>query len=130
MDMIERCMEVGLPSPDFEERAGIFVSTLWRDWLTEKFFGTLNLNDRQRKILSLLLQQRYVANAQYQDLTGASRATAKRDLEGLVKKGLIILEGAGRGARYRVPKKRPINGSNGSNNLHKRHLVISLRVTR
>ena len=42
------------------------------------------------------------------------RATAKRDLEDLVRKGVLVLMGAGRGAFYNMPKKRLINGSNES----------------
>ena len=47
MDMIERCGEAGLPAPDFEERAGQFVTTLSRDWLTEEVIAGYNLNDHQ-----------------------------------------------------------------------------------
>ncbi|MFC1825642.1 ATP-binding protein [Thermodesulfobacteriota bacterium] len=114
LDMIRLCRETGLPEPDFKQRGNQFVVTLWRDWLTEKFVGALNLNDRQKKAFNILLQQRRMTNTQYQEITGVSRATAKRDLEELVQKGLIILEGAGRGAHYRVPKKRLINDSNGN----------------
>jgi len=55
-----------------------------------------------------------LTNAKYQEITGTSRATAKRDLEELVHKGLIILIGTRRGAYYQVPKKWLINGSYGS----------------
>lgn len=46
-------------------------------------------------------------------VTGASRSAAKRDLEDLVEKGLLVLRGAGRGAYYETPRKRPRNGPNG-----------------
>jgi predicted HTH transcriptional regulator len=39
---------------------------------------------------------------------------AKRDIEDLVRKGLLVPKGAGRGAYYELPNKRLINGSNGS----------------
>jgi ATP-dependent DNA helicase RecG len=74
----------------------------------------MRLNDRQQKAINFLRQLRRVTNAKYQEVTGTSRATAKRDLEELVSKGLVILIGSGRGAYYQVPKKRLINGSNGS----------------
>ena len=32
--MIELCRDAGLPEPQFEQRSGSFVITLWRDWLT------------------------------------------------------------------------------------------------
>lgn len=53
-------------------------------------------------------------NTGYQKLTGVSRATAKRDLDELVKLGLLKLEGAGRSTRYRLSGNRLKNGSNGS----------------
>jgi len=46
--MIELCREAGLPEPDFELRAGSFIVTLWRDWLTTTVIAQLGLNARQR----------------------------------------------------------------------------------
>ena len=37
--MIELCREAGLPEPQFEQRSGFFVVTLWRDWLTTGSYG-------------------------------------------------------------------------------------------
>lgn len=50
--MIELCAEAGLPEPDFEERAGFFVLTLWRDRLTADAAAGFDLNDRQREALA------------------------------------------------------------------------------
>jgi predicted HTH transcriptional regulator len=113
-DMIADCRKAGLPEPDFEQRGPHFVVTVWRDWLTETVIDMLKLNNRQKKAINVFRQERRVTNSNYQEITGASRATAKRDLEELVRKGLLILTGAGRGAYYQVPKKRLINGPNGS----------------
>ncbi len=113
-DMIADCRNAGLPEPDFEQRGPYFVVTVWRNWLTAEVMKSLGLNDRQQKAINFLRQQRRVTNGQYQELTGVSRATAKRDLEELAHKGLLVLKGAGRGAYYQIPKKRLINGSNGS----------------
>lgn len=112
--MIELCREAALPEPDFELRAGSFVITLWRDWLTAEVLAALALNDRQRKALPMIRQQGRMTNSEYQIVTGATRATAKRDLEDLVQKGVIAPMGSGRGAHYEFSKKRLINGSNGS----------------
>ena len=59
-------------------------------------------------------QQRRLTNAEYQQFTGTSRPTAKRNLEYLVNRGLLLPGGAGRGAFYAIPAKRVGNGSNGS----------------
>lgn len=113
-DMTDDCKSAGLPEPDFEQRGPHFVVTIWRNWLTEDLIKSSGLNDRQQKAMKMIREQRRVTNIQYQETTGASRATAKRDLESLVNKGILTLVGAGRGAYYQVPKKRLINGSNGS----------------
>lgn len=110
-DMIAHCRKAELPEPDFEQRGPHFVVTLWRDWLTEKAIDELNFNNRQKNAIAVFRQERRVTNTKYQEITGASRATAKRDLLELVQKGLLIPTGAGRGAHYQVPKKRLINGS-------------------
>ena len=48
------------------------------------------------------------------DIMLTTRSTAKRDLEDLVKKGVILPKGRGRGAYNEFLKKRPIIGSNES----------------
>jgi len=88
LDMIVRCREKGLPEPDFEQRAGQFVVTIWRDWLTAEAIEAFKLNDRQKKAINVFRQERRVTNSKYQEITGASRATAKRDLEELGRKRL------------------------------------------
>jgi len=45
---------VGFEAPDFEERAGQFVTTLWRDWLTKEVMAGYNLNERQKKATNRL----------------------------------------------------------------------------
>jgi predicted HTH transcriptional regulator len=112
--MIALCREAGLPEPDFELRDGFFVVTLWRDWLTDQVVGELNLNDRQMKAIAVIRQQRRLSNSDYQSVAGATRPTAKRDLEDLVRKGVLVPQGRGRGAHYELLKKRLVNGSKGS----------------
>lgn len=114
LDMIAQCRDAGLPEPDFEQRSDQFVVTLWRDWLTTQVIASLDLNERQQRAIKYISQERHITTIRYQEITGASRATTKRDLSDLVKQGVLVLKGAGRGAYYEVPKKRLINGSNGS----------------
>lgn len=90
------------------------MQTLYRDWLTEAVFKELDLNPRQRQALIAAKAERRLTTARYQEWTKASRATAKRDLDELVKKGVLVATGAGRGAGYEISVKRLINGSIGS----------------
>lgn len=114
LDVIRHCREAGLPAPEFEQRGNQFVVTLCRDWLTAEVLAGLNLNDRQMAAMGIIRQQRRITTGEYQEVTGTTRATAKRDLERLVIKGLLEPMGAGRGAHYELPKKRLKNGSIGS----------------
>jgi ATP-dependent DNA helicase RecG len=114
LDMIARCREAGLPEPEFRQDGNQFVQILHRDWLTEEVFKKFGLNARQCKALSAARTERRLTNALYQKWTGASRPTAKRDLDELVKKGILIATGAGRGTAYEISAKRLKNGSIGS----------------
>ena len=113
-DMIDACRAVGIPEPDFQQRGPHFAVTLWREWLTDEVLVGLGLNERQLKALPAIRRQSRFANSDYQAATGSSRATAKRDLEALIAKGLIVPKGSGRGAYYEFTRKRPNNGPNGS----------------
>ena len=103
--MIVLCREVGLPEPDFEQRAGQFVVTLWRDWLTGEVMATLGLNERQKKSVSYVRQEGRISNTIYQTLTGVAKRTAHRDLTELVEKGVFRRVGkTGKGTFYEFMK--------------------------
>jgi predicted HTH transcriptional regulator len=111
---IARCREWDLPEPEFRQDGGQFVLTLWRDWLTVEVLASLALNERQVKAVGFIRREGRLTNQQYQEITDASRATAKRDLEDLVTKGVLARLGTGRAVHYEVAKKRLRSGSNGS----------------
>ncbi len=68
------------------------------------------LNERQKKALNAMLEAGVggftggMTNKKYAHLTKTSPATAQRDLAQLVELGCLVLEGAGRGARYELPR--------------------------
>lgn len=107
--MIELCQEAGLPEPQFAQRGGSFVATIWRDWLTQEVLAGFNLNERQMKAIEYVKSHQLVTNAEYQHVVGCPQRTATRDLNELVQKGIVELEGKGRGAQYRLLRKRAIN---------------------
>jgi len=102
------------PNPKFDPAENRFRVTIWRNWLTDDRMKVLNLNERQVKAVQFLKSDIRITNTEYQRLTSVSRATAKRDLDEMVKLGLVKLEGASRSAHYRLTGNRLINGSNGS----------------
>jgi Fic family protein len=67
-----------------------------------------DLNTRQRKAVNTLLDagpggfEGGMSTRKYESLTSTSRATASRELIGLVSLGLLVAEGGGRSTRYRV----------------------------
>jgi predicted HTH transcriptional regulator len=77
-------------------------------WLTTEVLATLGLNERQIRAVAFLKSTARITNADYQSVTGATRPTAKRDLEDLVKKRVVAPMGGGRGSYYELP------GRNGS----------------
>ena len=108
-DMIADCRKAGLPEPDFEQRGPHFVVTLWRDWLTAEVLDHLELNDRQMLGVKTLKVERQITTMAYQSLVGCSRRTAARDLDELLKKGIIQRQGAGRSAYYLLARNRAIS---------------------
>jgi len=110
--MIRESLAHSLPEPDFEQRGGEFVTTLWRDWLTERILNELNLNDRQRQAVALVKAAGRMNNADYQKLTRAIKKTASRDLEDLKRKRVFKKIGkTGRGTYYVLASKGDKKGT-------------------
>jgi predicted HTH transcriptional regulator len=108
LDMIARCREAELPEPDFEQRAGQWVVTLWRDWLTEKVMLGLDINERQRKAIKFAKQNGRITNKEYQQLANVTDRTALREFRELLDKGIIEKIGTtGRGTHYVISQKKP-----------------------
>jgi predicted HTH transcriptional regulator len=103
-DMIADCREAGLPEPDFEQRGPHFVVTLWRDWLTAEVLAGLNLNERQLQAIAYVKKTGKITNTDYQQLSGATRKTAARDLDDLVVKKVFIRLGEKRGSHYMLAR--------------------------
>jgi len=111
--MIELCREAGLPEPDFALRAGSFVITLWRDWLTDEVLARLDLNERQRQAIAFVKAQGQITNRNLREQSGVTIRTASRDLEDLVRRGVLTKVGAtGRSTFYVMARKLDTNRTN------------------
>jgi ATP-dependent DNA helicase RecG len=75
-DMISECHAAGLPEPTFEQNGAHFVTTIWRDWLTDAVMDELGLNERQKKGVTLCKRTSRITNTEYQAVLDVSRATA------------------------------------------------------
>lgn len=113
LDMIQLCRDAGLPEPDFIQQGGQFVTTIWRDWLADAVLEGLDLNERQKKAVAYVKTTGRITNREYQQLTGAIPRTSARDLEELVRKGILRKMGAtGRASHYVLGRKQDINRTN------------------
>jgi len=104
--MIALCRDANLPEPDFEQRQGFFVLTLWRDWLTNELLAGFHLNERQLQAITYLKTHRRITNSEYQKLTGLIRKTASRDLNTLVEKGIVERRGEKRSSHYVLRRRQ------------------------
>lgn len=106
--MIRESVKHLLPEPGFKQRAGEFVTTVWRDWLTEEVMAALPLNDRHRIAIRQVKTTGRITNAEYQRLTHAPARTATRDLTVLVRLGVLARQGDGQGTVYTLKTDRAI----------------------
>lgn len=112
LDMIALCREAGLPEPEFCQDGGQFVQVIWRHWLTRAVMDALGLNERQRKAVNFVKANGRISNIEYQQLTGANKKMASRDLDSLVDAGALTRVGTtGRGTYYIIPQKGDIKGT-------------------
>lgn len=127
--MIRESLAHDLPEPDFVQRGGEFTSTVWRDWLTPKVIESLGLNERQRQAVMMTKTSGRLNNLDYQKAFSVSKPTASRDLEELVRKGVLEKIGTtGKGTYYVFDRKGLIKGSKGS--LSRKHVKDSQRAQR
>ena len=106
-DMIADCIEAGLPEPDFKQHGPHFVTTIWRNWLTDKVLGDLGLNERQMKAVQYIKQNGRITNKELRELTGSVVRTVSRDFDELVKKGVLRKVGeTGRNTHYTLELNR------------------------
>jgi len=113
--MIELSRFAGLPEPQFEQRSGSFVITLWRDWLTDEVVAKLGLNGRQKLAIGYLKTQGKISNTEYQRVANSIKKTATCDLSDLKEKGIIEQRGnRGPGVYYVLAKRRDKMGTIGT----------------
>lgn len=107
--MFDLCREGGLSEPQFEQREGSFVTTLWRDWLTPEVLADYNLNERQIKAIKHTKNAGRINNSQYREITGVSDSTALRELRQLTIIGVFKkVGGTGQSAYYELVKAKPV----------------------
>jgi len=106
IQMTTGCRDAGLPEPEFSQSGREFVVTLWRDWLTDAVMKELGINARQKIAIKIVKETSRVNSTDYSTLAKISRQTAFRDLNDLVRKGVLEKQGVtGKGTYYTLRKR-------------------------
>ena len=101
LKIVEKCVEQGLPEPDFKEENGVMTVTFYKDKLNKENLKKLGLNERQIKAVMYVKEKGKITNKEFKELYDISRQTITRDLTALVQKKVLRLIGKGkRDARY------------------------------
>jgi ATP-dependent DNA helicase RecG len=97
----------GLRTPKFEEIAGSFQVTLYKDPIMmmgpmdQQLYPDLEINYRQQKALKFLMLHKRITNSDFQELCpGVHPETLRRDLVDLVKQGALIKIGDKKATYY------------------------------
>jgi len=99
--IVEKCVEQGLPEPDFIEENGVMSVIFYKDRWTQGSLQKMGLNERQIKAVMFVKEKGSINNSKYQDINSVGKTTATEDLQKLVEMGLLTKPTAkGRGAKY------------------------------
>lgn len=101
LKIVEKCLEQGLPEPDFREEFGVVTVQFYRDKWNEKNLKELGLNERQIKAVMYVKEKGKITNRECKKICNASERTATRDLSSLVSREILEQIGiTGKGTEY------------------------------
>ena len=107
------CTNAGIPQPIFKEYQQGFQVEFRKDIYTEEYLHKLGLNERQQKAVHHVKTTGKITNQELRELTGVVIRTASRDLEDLVRKGVLMKMGkTGRSTHYVLTRKLDTNRTN------------------
>ncbi len=92
--IMNACRKEVIPQPEFIEECGGFSVKFKQEFA--------QLNERQNKALSVIKEKGLISNSEYQEITGATRETSKRDLALMLKIGILHKTGEGKATKYSV----------------------------
>lgn len=100
--IIERCIEIGLPTPLYHYDGSDFIVEFRKDIYQKEYLKSLDLNERQIKAILYTKENKKITNSEYQKINDVGKTTATVELTELVKNGLFLFSGVGRGAKYEL----------------------------
>lgn len=92
--IMNACRKEVIPQPEFIEECGGFSVKFKKEFA--------QLNERQNKALSTIKEKGLISNSEYQEITGATRETSKRDLALMLRLGILHKTGEGKTTKYSV----------------------------
>jgi ATP-dependent DNA helicase RecG len=93
--MIDECRKADIPEPEFESRGGSFRVVFRKAIPVEQRFAEAGLNERQIIALRHITERGRITRAEYETVTGAAERTAKRDLNDMVERRILVKKGGG-----------------------------------
>jgi ATP-dependent DNA helicase RecG len=101
--IVDKCIEKGLPEPDFKEENGVMTVIFYKNKWDEQNLKKLGLNDRQIKAVGYIKENRIINLSSYKDLIkNVSEKTLYRDLQDLVTKNILKETGEKKGRKYEL----------------------------
>ena len=100
LKIVEKCVEQGLPEPDFKEENGVMTVTFYKDKWNAENLKKRELNERQIKAVMYVKENGKITNKEYRKITGVSDEGARIDINALVEKEILVSKGKGRNVHY------------------------------
>jgi len=98
--MIDEVRKHDLPDPIFKDKTRSFIVIFRKSILTDEILKMLN--ERQRKILEYLKENKKITNKGYRKIFNVAKDTAHRDINKLIEMGMILRGGMGRNTFYQL----------------------------
>ncbi|MFH1867967.1 MAG: ATP-binding protein [Candidatus Omnitrophota bacterium] len=101
-EMVHQCKKQGLPEPEFISVRNLeFKTILPRDIYTDSYFQQAGLSIRQVRAVKLVKEKGEIALADLkEEFSDVAERTLSRDLQALVKKGILKAHGTKKGRKY------------------------------
>jgi ATP-dependent DNA helicase RecG len=89
-----------LPEPKIESLDGGILVSLFKEIDSVETVKITEFNNRQNLAVEYVKEHGQITNAQLQELLNLSESTILRELEDLIKKGILIKRGEKKGSYY------------------------------
>lgn len=100
--IVDKCVEQGLPEPDFFEDHGVMTVVFYQDKWIEEHLRKLGLNERQIKAVMYVKESGRITNKEYQKLNRVSNKTAYLELLDLANRDIFVIQGSGKKIHYNL----------------------------